>query len=137
MKKILFVLVMLCSFGASAIAQQSSIKCVMGYLYVFPDVFSGTGEEAKDILKELNSHNAYGYNDWRLPTVTELTVMFRYNKTSLDNMMDPNRGYLSSEYVGCYDDVHLYKIFDYTGRNWCVKHGCSVAGNLIFVRTNE
>ena len=67
----------------------------MGYFYVFPeDLGEMTYYQAIDMCKNVNSVKLHGYNDWRLPTMNELKVIYQ-NKSKLDGLVAGY--YLSSD----------------------------------------
>jgi glucose dehydrogenase len=47
-------------------------------LFVYPeDVGYTTGQEAGVICEKINAQKMYGYNDWRIPTEEELSMIYR------------------------------------------------------------
>lgn len=68
----------------------SSLPCIQGYLYVYPESLGCTTlYGAKEKIKHLNAVNSFGRNDWRLPTIEELKLIAN------------NKQILSYEISGC------------------------------------
>lgn len=113
--------------------KPTSPVCIMGYLYVFPETFSGTVDDIKGIIRELNNNNAHGFSTWRLPTMPELQVLYS-NKNSLPGIMDDQHGYISSEYIRTYNGNYpLHRMFDPSGKHWSVEPEAGMAGTAILV----
>lgn len=54
----------------------STIPCIQGYLYVYPENLGKSSYAgANDKIKYLNAQNAFGRNNWRLPTIDELKMI--------------------------------------------------------------
>jgi TonB family protein len=78
---------------------------LMDYLTVFhTDVGKFNYSEAEEMCENLNDANSYGYNDWRLPTLTELK-MVRSNIKGLtgsygsqDGILNFSNGTVDSDY---------------------------------------
>lgn len=68
---------------------------LLGYLYVFPeDLGRLTYAEAMEMCKNVNAVNLHGYNNWRIPTLNELKVIYQ-NKVKINGLSD--EWYLSNE----------------------------------------
>jgi TolB-like protein len=79
---------------AKIVDANGNVVLLFGYLYVFPEdvgYLNPTG--AMEIINNINAVKLYGYNDWRLPTRTELKIILD-NRTKLDGI--GNGDYLSS-----------------------------------------
>jgi len=70
-------------FGASAYAQEAftdstkSLEIIISGLQVYPeDLPDYKYAEANDACKRKNSINSQGHNDWRLPTIEELEIIY-------------------------------------------------------------
>lgn len=55
--------------------KRSSVEIVYGYLKVFPNELGEFSSEPTSVIKQLNSQAKYGYNNWRLPTNEELSLL--------------------------------------------------------------
>lgn len=119
-------------------SKPTSPVCILGYLYVFPDIFFGDVNDLKELIKELNANNAHGFSDWRLPTMAELRILYS-QKNMLPEIMDDNHGYISSEFIRIYNhyglaNYPLHKKFDPSGKHWQVERGAGITGTAIIVR---
>jgi TolB-like protein len=55
---------------------NGSVVVLLGYLYVFPeDLGYMTYQEAQSACANVNAVNAYGYDDWRIPSDDEVKVV--------------------------------------------------------------
>ena len=85
--------------------EQKSYVITGANLYVFPeDLGNLTYSEAVGMCRNVNAVNLYGYNDWRVPTLEELQIIYQ-NRLKLSEL--PNGYYISSKYAsekyGCSD----------------------------------
>jgi len=118
---------------------------LLGYLSVFPeDLGNMTYDEATKMCKNVNSVNLYGYNDWRLPTLDEVKLIYQ-NRAKLDGLTSGY--YLSSQYsynvcTNCYNSVAGYLGYNfscgstYTSCNSSSYLG-STSGYIRLVRTDR
>ena len=64
------------SSSSSASARtRSSVETVYGYLYVFPNELGVFQSEPSNVIANINAQKMHGYNDWRLPTNEELSLL--------------------------------------------------------------
>ena len=92
----------------------STLPCIQGYLYVYPEylgkaLYSG----AKDKAKHLNSVNALGRSDWRLPTRDEIK-MIADNLSLLNYTLDGNSCYVwsSESNPSAYSEYYVVNVKD-------------------------
>lgn len=102
---------------------------LLGYLYVFPeDIGEWTYEDALKMCANVNAGNLNGYNDWRIPTVSELQLIYTY-KSKFENLQTGS---------SCCDGVYLSKDeylsygTTYSGQK-CFSMGC---GNALYYYKN-
>ncbi|MBO7502037.1 MAG: hypothetical protein J6T32_02330 [Paludibacteraceae bacterium] len=74
MKKGLLLL-MICLTALSISAQQRDSVEIVYYLRVFPKELGVFVSEPTTIIQKLNEQVQYGYDDWRLPTTEELSLL--------------------------------------------------------------
>ena len=107
-------------------------------LQVFPkDIGYCTYSEAVEACNAVNSAKSHGYDDWRLPTLHELGIMYR-NYSKIEKMKDGV--YLSNE--KCDDGGYQIRVFDdYVSKGekpaeyYFMK--CASKGIVRFVRTDN
>ena len=64
------------SSSSSASARtRSSVETVYGYLHVFPNELGVFQSEPSNVIANINAQKMHGYNDWRLPTNEELSLL--------------------------------------------------------------
>ena len=64
------------SSSSSASAKtRSSVETVYGYLHVFPNELGVFQSEPTNVIANINAQKMHGYNDWRLPTNEELSLL--------------------------------------------------------------
>jgi hypothetical protein len=64
------------SSSSSASARtRSSVETVYGYLHVFPNELGIFQSEPSNVIANINAQKMHGYNDWRLPTNEELSLL--------------------------------------------------------------
>lgn len=117
---------------------------LFGYLYVFPENLGNyTYKEAMEMCDNINSANLYGFNNWRLPTLKELKIIYQ-NKDKLDGF--PIGTYLSSEPSGStnYNNEILYEALNmddgtnaHTRRNVPIADPGVTQGIVRLVRTTK
>lgn len=71
-------------------SQQNSVQTLLGYLSVYPEDLGPYSANPYRAIDEINRHNTYGYNDWRLPTEEELETI-KSNAYKIG--MNSNRNY--------------------------------------------
>ena len=54
---------------------RSSVETVYGYLHVFPNELGVFQSEPSNVIANINAQKMHGYNDWRLPTNEELSLL--------------------------------------------------------------
>lgn len=64
------------SSSSSASARtRSSVETVYGYLHVFPNELGVFQSAPTNVIANINAQKMHGYNDWRLPTNEELSLL--------------------------------------------------------------
>ena len=64
------------SSSSSASAKtRSSVETVYGYLHVFPTELGVFQSAPTNVIANINAQKMHGYNDWRLPTSEELSLL--------------------------------------------------------------
>lgn len=64
------------SSSSSASARtRSSVETVYGYLHVFPNELGVFQSAPTNVIANINAQKMHGYNDWRLPTSEELSLL--------------------------------------------------------------
>ncbi len=81
---LLFVSMLFISFGvltqctdpaSTSTSTRSSVETVSGYLHVFPNELGVFQSEPSNVIANINAQKMHGYNDWRLPTNEELSLL--------------------------------------------------------------
>lgn len=98
MKRILLVLATLFVYTYQAQGQEireikeeveSPTICLLGYLYVFPEDLGWFDHFPADVIISINKVGTYGRKNWRLPTWTELQLLYNNkDKTNVDSTTD-------------------------------------------------
>lgn len=55
--------------------QRSQVEVLYGYLKIFPVELGVFEDEPKSVIKQINAQAQHGYNNWRIPTNEELSLM--------------------------------------------------------------
>lgn len=55
--------------------KRSTVEVLYGYLKIFPTELGSFSSEPISVINQINSQAQYGYNNWRLPTNEELSLM--------------------------------------------------------------
>jgi hypothetical protein len=55
--------------------KRTSVEVLYGYLKVFPNEIGIFQAEPTSVINQINSQAQYGYNNWRIPTNEELSLM--------------------------------------------------------------
>lgn len=63
------------SSSSSSARTRSSVETVYGYLHVFPNELGVFQSEPSNVIANINAQKMHGYNDWRLPTNEELSLL--------------------------------------------------------------
>ena len=63
------------SSSSSSASTRSSVETVYGYLHVFPNELGVFQSEPSNVIANINAQKMHGYNDWRLPTNEELSLL--------------------------------------------------------------
>lgn len=61
------------SYGSNR--QRDKVEVVYGYLKVFPKELGNFDSEPKAVIAQINKQRQHGYNDWRIPTNEELSLL--------------------------------------------------------------
>lgn len=54
---------------------RNSVETIYGYLKVFPKEIGHFEEVPKNVIRRINEQAQYGYNNWRVPTKEELSLL--------------------------------------------------------------
>ena len=63
------------SYPPATPKQRSSVEVLYGYLKIFPKEIGTFSAEPTTIIGQINAQAQYGYNNWRIPTDEELSLM--------------------------------------------------------------
>lgn len=55
--------------------KRNSVEILYGYLKVFPNELGTFDKEPSSIIKQINAQAMHGYNNWRIPTNEELSLL--------------------------------------------------------------
>ncbi len=55
--------------------KRSTVEVLYGYLKIFPTELGSFSSEPISVINQINSQAQYGYNNWRIPTNEELSLM--------------------------------------------------------------
>lgn len=71
--------------------QRDTIAILYGYLRVYPQEIGDFDREPKTIIRQINLQSQFGYNNWRIPTNEELSLL------RANNYLSNNLKYLTKE----------------------------------------
>ena len=60
---------------ASAPRTRSTVEVLYGYLKIFPNELGVFQAEPTSVIRQINAQAQHGYNNWRIPTEEELSLM--------------------------------------------------------------
>lgn len=63
------------SSSSYAPKQRSSVEVLWGYLKIFPKELGSFSSEPTNVISNINAQAQYGYNNWRIPTNEELSLL--------------------------------------------------------------
>ncbi len=55
--------------------KRNSVEVIYGYLKIFPNEIGEFNAEPSSVIAQINKQNQHGYNNWRIPTNEELSLM--------------------------------------------------------------
>lgn len=61
--------------SSSSARTRSSVETVYGYLHVFPNELGVFQSAPTNVIANINAQKMHGYNDWRLPTNEEISLL--------------------------------------------------------------
>lgn len=61
--------------SSSAPKTRTSVETLWGYLKIFPMELGAFSSEPTSVISNINAQAQYGYNNWRIPTNEELSLM--------------------------------------------------------------
>lgn len=67
--------------------QRSQVEVLYGYLKIFPVELGVFEDEPKSVIKQINAQAQHGYNNWRIPTNEELSLMRANNYLGVGGYM--------------------------------------------------
>lgn len=59
----------------SAPKQRTTVEVLYGYLKIFPKEIGTFSSEPTNVISQINAQAQYGYNNWRIPTNEELSLL--------------------------------------------------------------
>lgn len=59
----------------TAAKKRSTVEVLYGYLKIFPNELGAFDSEPTSVISQINKQAQYGYNNWRIPTNEELSLM--------------------------------------------------------------
>lgn len=71
--------------------QRDTIAILYGYLRIYPHEIGDFDREPKTIIRQINLQSQFGYNNWRIPTNEELSLL------RANNYLSNNLKYLTKE----------------------------------------
>lgn len=71
--------------------QRDTIAILYGYLRIYPHEIGDFDREPKTIIRQINLQSQFGYNNWRVPTNEELSLL------RANNYLSNNLKYLTKE----------------------------------------
>lgn len=63
------------SSAASTPKKRTTVEVLYGYLKIFPNELGTFSAEPTSVIGQINAQAQYGYNNWRIPTNEELSLM--------------------------------------------------------------
>lgn len=63
------------SASSSAQKKRTSVEILYGYLKIFPNELGEFSSEPTSVISQINSQAQHGYNNWRIPTNEELSLL--------------------------------------------------------------
>ena len=88
----------------SVSACSDGVITLYNYLYVFPDDIGKFSSLPKNVISAINKKNTHGFNDWRLPTNEELSLMIS-NKKKLGLLSNTSYAAINS-----FDNINSYSV---------------------------
>lgn len=61
--------------SSSISKKRTKVEVLYGYLKVFPNELGTFSSEPTSVISQINSQTQYGYNNWRIPTNEELSLL--------------------------------------------------------------
>ena len=61
--------------GSSSPRKRSTVEVLWGYLKIFPMELGTFSSEPTSVISNINAQAQYGYNNWRIPTNEELSLL--------------------------------------------------------------
>lgn len=55
--------------------QRTTVEVLYGYLKIFPKEIGNFSSEPTNVISQINAQAQYGYNNWRIPTNEELSLL--------------------------------------------------------------
>ena len=65
--------------ATSAPKQRTTVEVLYGYLKIFPKEIGTFSSEPTNVISQINAQAQYGYNNWRVPTNEELSLLHANN----------------------------------------------------------
>ena len=126
--------------GVANAQDKKEVVILQDSLYVFPeDIGFYTYSEAIEACKTVNSDKLYGYSDWRLPTSSELLMIYHYYSKIEGRKPGPYLSNSKEINADGYRIIYLVDAFTLKGEKPAEYHFKKYAsqGNIRLVRTNQ
>lgn len=73
--------------------KRTSVEVLYGYLKIFPNELGVFQAEPASVISQINAQAQYGYNNWRIPTEEELSLMRANNYLGVGDYMSRENGH--------------------------------------------
>jgi hypothetical protein len=117
---------------------EDNVVVLFGFLYVFPeDLGNLSFSEAQNIIRSINAGSLHGHNNWRMPTLEELQMIYQ-NRQRINGLS--NMYYISSTSTSVWPNSDMRSGVNFhNGSTRAPNSGSDFAsrGQVRLVRTNR